>query len=171
MSSAACCVHLIDVGTQETDGQDFQRLVYLGWEVVGGEAEGSGRRPLVYKSYVLSLSGSSQLKVDVERLLGHELTPERIRRFDLKSVLGKCCYLNTAVDSVGGTAQTSTPTICPLPSCVLRPSLPTPLTPHGIFMTSDPDMDLYEMLPSEIQQKIRSSPEFLAAMSANDAED
>ena len=165
-----CCVQIIDNGSQQVkthDGVRQARELIFGWELVG---YGQGPKT-VYKTYDMRLTEGSPLRQDLESWMGDEFT-DKIKRFDLKSILGKYCMLTLSSSSVeNGVVNHFVNEITPLSSDSEQSTLAKPLTRYGIFMASEPDMDLFDSLPVEIQEQIKSSPEFVSAQDRQSSED
>ena len=167
-------MHVVDVGTQEVVEQSSLRLtrqIALGWELVDDQTT-EGRSPQkVYKTYDMSFTEGSALRQDLESWMGDEFN-DRIKRFDLKSILGKYCILTLGSSSgEDGEVNHFVNEISPLPSDLDQKILAKPLTRYGIFMISEPYMDLFDNLPVEIQEQIKSSPEFVSAQQSQSSED
>jgi len=163
----ACCIQILDIGTQLVNSSvrnTYQRHVIFGWELVAVGHQKVKSPPVVYTKYILSFSTASPLKEDLARWLGDELTPERILRFDLKSLLGRYCLFQPFADARG---ETFTQSFHPLPNQADCKSLPRPVTPYGFFMAAEPDIDLLLTLPDYIQALIKASPEFIAAQNSS----
>ena len=162
LSGIFCCVQLIDIGTQRVaayDGSGLRRKIIVRWELVVGPVANSLMPKTVYKTYDMSFTEGSAMRQDLESWFGDEFN-DRIRRFDLKSILGKYCMLTLASSSGGvGERDHSVQRITPLTTGFNQAPLLKPMTPFGIFNISTPDMEMFERLPHEIQEQIKNSPE------------
>lgn len=168
MSELACCVHVVDVGTQTqatTRKIRSKREMFLGWELILPDSTHTPKSRVVYKCYELSIAPESSLRKDVERLIGHELNANTYKRFSPKELLGSYCQLGLSnpLNGVDDSSLCVSRVKC-LPTDLDRAALPKPKTPYGFFMTSEPDMELLSRLPPEIQAKIRQSIEFTWAI-------
>ena len=165
LSELACCVKVIDVGTQNfkaPSGATPKREIVLAWELMFASEHHKRLLQIVYKSYELNLTKGSTLRQDLQSWLGDELKEDSIKRFAPKSLLSKYCILK--LDSyigVDGKKNHSAQKITPLPKEFDLSKLVKPVTQFGIFMVSEPDMNLLESLPPEIQNKIKNSPEYI----------
>jgi hypothetical protein len=174
LSEPACCVHVIDVGTQDGIVQSNlfkMRQIALGWELACNQTTKARSPQVVYKTYDMSFAEGSALRQDLESWMGDEFK-DRIRRFDLKSILGKYCMLTLSSSSgENGEVHHFVNEITPLSSDLEQKTLVKPLTRYGVFMISEPDMDLFDNLPFEIQELIKKSPEFVSAQHSQSSED
>lgn len=162
LSKLACCVHVVDVGTHEVIVQNSlcpTRQIALGWELVGDQTT-EGRSPQkVYKTYDLSFTEGSTLRLDLESWMGDQFK-NRIRQFDLKSLLGKYCMLELVPYSLREAGNDHfVQKISLLPTGFDQAALAKPLAPFGVFKISTPDMEMFKRLPHAIQEQIKSSPE------------
>ncbi|WP_408595131.1 phage replication initiation protein, NGO0469 family [Limnohabitans sp.] len=170
----ACCIQVIDLGTQRINATNRDwcaRKIMFTWEVVGDQTTEGRTHQKVYKAYDMRLTEGSELRQDLQSWFGDEFN-ESNKRFDLKSILGKYCLL--ALDSSSGVevvGNQSVQKITPLSSDLDQNTLAKPLTRYGIFMTSEPDMDLFDSLPVEIQEQIKNSPEYVSAQDRQSSED
>jgi len=162
IKNLACCVQIIDVGTQKFDaksrskkyGTFFKRTIFLGWET-----ESPTR--VLYKKYELSIKDGSPLRRDAEKMFGEQLQPEWFRRFEVKKLLGKYCKVICVADKNPSRLNDyKVNRIARLPLASEKDSLFKPSTPFNLFLISEPDMKFLESLPAQIQELIKSSPEF-----------
>lgn len=156
MNNFACCVQVIDVGTQQN-----KRELVLGWELLLTDRMSTAEPIIVYKSYQLSIATDSDLRKDVEQMLGGNINAESYKRFSPKALLGSYCllilsYSPTCVED-GSLCVSRAQS---LSADLDQTALPRPKTPYGFFMTSEPDMELLSQLPTEIQARIKQSIEF-----------
>lgn len=166
----ACCVHLIDIGSQRVGSfkdVSIQRQIVLGWELLSPLMTKGPQGQMVYKTYQMSWGLESPLRKDIERWSGGGQSEQQLKRFNLKSVLGQCHQLElTVTTNEVDTSTNENLNVGPLPADIDRSTLPKPRTPFRIFMISEPDMEFFDQLPSDIQEKIKLSPEFEWAQKA-----
>ena len=164
MKTLACCVSVIDAGSQKVEtskAASIERQIILGWEVPSFTDTSNPQGQMVYKTYRMSWDIESPLRKDIERWRGGDLSDDQLRRFNLKSVLGKYCKLDLGVATDGlGTSANENLKVDPLPADIDQSTLPKPQTPFRIFMISELNMEFFDQLPSDIQEKIKLSPEF-----------
>ena len=165
LSELACCVWVIDVGTQNfkaPSGAFQKREIVLGWELMHASEDHKKLLRIVYKSYELNLAEGSILRQDLQSWLGDEFNEDNIKRFVPKSLLSKYCFLELGSSTgVEGKKNNSVQKITPLPKKFDQNNELKPVTQYRTFMVSEPDMDLLESLPPEVQKKIKNSPEYI----------
>ena len=171
-SNFFCCVQVVDIGTQENNDANLvvqkRKIVFI-WECIDDLLVCDGSPQKVYKSYEMSLNEGSVLLQDLKDWIGHEHVQDRIKRFIPKSMLGKYCQLHWK--SITGSEHAQkfvVQNISPVPSDFDHTILAKPMTKLGVFMASEPDMELFATLPPEIQEKIKLSPEFTWARTSPD---
>jgi hypothetical protein len=162
----ACCTQLIDLGTHASsnlnESNHRQKLLKVGWELTSEQQPTQDHQNLLrYKEYTFSFDPSSELRRDLARWLPNMMNAESLRRFNLKSILGKFCYLRLAKLSPD-LGQDQILEIFPASSSSTISSNQRPVSRIQMFMMSEPDIDFLNSLPSKIQEKIRSSIEFKA---------
>ena len=168
MEAICCCVHLIDAGSRNSAPFAEEREIFLGWEILVDQGINSTSQ-IVYKSYDVKWSETSELRKDVQSWLGDELTDERIRRFAPKSLLGKYCNLELApLSNDDGAKILAVKGVAPLPIGIDPATLPNPVSSFQIFTISEPDVELLENLPVEIKNQIKNSPEYAWAQKVSD---
>lgn len=163
----ACCIQLLDIGTQlvnSSEGNTHKRFVVLGWELVSTDQKKLVSPQVIYKKYNLSFSTGSSLKADIAHWLGNEFSPDRLLRFDLKSLVGRYCFFE-AVATSHEEACLHSP--LPVTNQADLVNLSRPITPFGFFRAAEPDLELLVKLPDYIQTFIKASPEFIAAQNAS----
>jgi len=171
----ARCYRIIDLGTQKTEymGQEkFQHKISLGWEVHAVDDNGhklfmkDGRPFAIFKNYTLSWSEKANLRLDLQAWRGRPFTPDEMRRFNVKSVLGAWCMIN-CIEREGRTGKTyvNVGGISPVPSLVKQQGLPKAINANEFFVISEPDMALFETFSQNLKTKIQASPEWQKAAS------
>lgn len=161
LKHAACCVQVIDMGTQPSPKAEklaHRREILFGWELVDPTIDLAVKPRVVYKCYGMNLGVDSSLRKDLERLLSTH-NPDWFQRFTPKSLLGRYCVVTFASQSEN-LSSVYVKTVKALKADIDTSKLPKPKTSFGIFMISEPDIDLFERLPQDIRQKIRLSPEW-----------
>jgi len=165
-----CCVQIIDVGSQKIEklkSISFHRQIIIGWELLSPVMTIGSQGQMIYKTYLMSWGIESPLRKDIERWNGGDLSEDQLRRFNLKSLLGQFHLLELVVTvDRADTSANENLKVAPLPTDIDQSTLPKPLSQFRIFMISEPDMEFFDQLPKEIQEKIRLSPEFEWAQKA-----
>ncbi len=167
----ARCYGIIDLGTQKTThlgGTKHLNQVMLQFELHGvGEAGGrlftaNGKPMSISKSFTLSLAEKATLRKDIQTWRGREFTPDELRGFQLKSVLGEWALISVvnAIDQ-NGQDFASIVAIMPVsPQFRQAAALPAGLNKLQIFVCEDPDIELFDSFSESLKEKIRKSPEW-----------
>ena len=168
----ARCYRIIDLGTQKTEYEgniDYKRKLKLVWEIHGEDDAGkpivtSKNEPMIItKDYTMSWGDKATLRKDLQSWRGREFTEEEQRRFDLKSVLDKWCMVNVAhkPKKSGGGVYANVIAVTPVPS-VMKSSLPQGHNKCGLFMLSEPDMEMFDSFGDYLKKTIMAAPEWKA---------
>lgn len=102
-NEAAICIRIIDLGTQmkEYQGkQSWKRQAMIVWELPG-QLDGDGKPLTISKFYTASLGDKANLRHDLENWRGRPFTPEELKGFEQKNILGKPCLLNLIQNDKG----------------------------------------------------------------------
>jgi hypothetical protein len=168
----ARCYRIVDIGTQKTEYQGqikHQQKVMMQFEVHGEDDNGnpmvtSKGEPLsISKNFSLSLAEKATLRKDLQAWRGREFTPEELRGFELKNVLGAWCML-TVAKAIGnnGKEYTNIISINPVPVAIKKAGLPEGFNKMSMFVIDNPDMELFETFSSSLKEKIQATPEWRA---------
>ena len=160
---SACCVRLIDLGTQlgtPSGANSAKRLIAVGWELLDSYRSDHELPTIVYNVYVLEFSLLAPLRRDIEQWFGGALTLGLSQRFDLKSLLGRYGFIEAAQ---GAPDTLRRWVIHPFTGNADAKRCLRPVTPLEQFMAASPDIELLETLPHELQTLIKASPEFIAS--------
>jgi hypothetical protein len=166
----ARCYRIVDLGTQETNYQgkiNHQRKLMIQWEVHGQDDNGyalvtKGGEPMsISKNYTTSLGEKARLRQDLITWRGKAFTPEELKGFELKNLLGVWCMLSV-VETPGNDGKTysNVNAITPVPTVVKKNGLPSYYNEPGIFSIDNPDMELFETFSDYLKAKIMASPEW-----------
>ena len=166
----ARCYGIIDLGTQKTTqlGETkYLNEVMLQFELHDvSEARGplftaNGEPMSISKSFTLSLAKKATLRTDIETWRGREFTPNELRGFQLKRVLGEWALISVvnATDQAGQDC-TGIAAIMPVPPQVKQAGLPAGHNELKFFYCAAPDIELFESFSESLKAKIRKSPEW-----------
>jgi hypothetical protein len=166
----ARCYRIIDLGTQESNYQgkiSFLPKVMLQFEVFGEDDEGKplttpkGEPLSVSKNFTLSLSEKATLRKDLQTWRGKEFTPEELRGFELKNVMGHWAMLSI-VKAIGnnGKEYSNIQAILSVPPQIKKAGLPQGHNPVVIFSIDEPDMAIFETFRDGLKERIINSPEW-----------
>ena len=166
----ARCYRIVDLGTQKTEymGQvKHLHKIMIGWELHGVDDSGrplkmSDGRPFgMFKNYTLSWSEKANLRLDLQSWRGKPFSPEEMRKFDLKNVLGAWCMINV-IERQGqnGSIYANVGGVTPVPAIIKNNGLPTPVNKLELFTLQEPDFDLFATFSENLKVKITASPEW-----------
>jgi hypothetical protein len=166
----ARCYRIVDLGTQKTEYQGqvkHLQKVMIQFEVHGEDDNGNplvtakGEPMSISKNFTLSLAEKATLRKDLQAWRGRDFTPDELRGFELKNVLGAWAMI-TAAKSLGGNGKeyTNIVSINPVPVAIKKSGLPEGFNKLGIFVISEPDMELFGTFSDYLKEKIQGSPEW-----------
>ena len=166
----ARCYRIIDLGTQKSEFQGqikYLQKVMLQFEVHGEDEKGkalvtSKGDPLsISKNYTLSLAEKATLRLDLQTWRGVAFTPDQLRGFELKNILGHWAMLSVA-KSIGnnGKEYTNIMSVNPVPQAIKKAGLPDGVNKQAMFTIMNPDMELFETFSNNLKEKIKASPEW-----------
>jgi hypothetical protein len=160
------------MGTQTStyDGKTKHlQKVMLQFEVHGEDDSGKplvtakGEPMSISKNFTLSLADKATMRKDLQAWRGRDFTPEELRGFELKNVLGAWAMI-TASKALGGNGKeyTNIVSINPVPVAIKKAGMPEGFNKLAMFVISNPDMELFETFGNGLKEKITSSPEWRA---------
>ena len=166
----ARCYRIVDLGTQESTylGQvKTQRKVMIQFEVHGDDENGfalitrAGEPMSISKNYTLSIGENARLRQDLTSWRGKAFTPEELKGFELKNLLGVWGMISV-IKTIGenGKEYTNINTITPVPAVVKKNGLPSYFNEAKIFSIDNPDMELFATFSDYLRAKIEGSPEW-----------
>lgn len=170
----ARCYKIVDLGSQKSEymGQvKVQHKIMLQFEVWSEDENGNptltpkGEPLSITKRYTLTLSDKSALRNDLKTWRGRDFTPEELRGFELKNVLGAWAMLSVSKD-IGkeGKEYTNIQAVMPVPQNVKKAGLPSPHNTPVMYSIDEHDPELFEGLSENVKKLIMASPEFQARM-------
>jgi hypothetical protein len=168
----ARCYRIIDLGTQQTnfDGNvDYKRKLKVVWEIHGEDDTGKpivtdkNEPMIITKDYTMSWNDKATLRKDLQSWRGREFTDEEQRRFDIKTVLDKWCMVNVAhkPKKTGTGVYANVVAVTPVPNAI-KNALPKGHNKCGLFMISEPDMEMFETFGKYLKETIQAAPEWKA---------
>ena len=168
----ARCYRIVDMGTQKSEFQGQAKhlqKVMLQFEVHGEDDSGKplvtakGEPMSISKNFTLSLAEKATMRKDLQAWRGRDFTPEELRGFELKNVLGAWAMI-TASKALGnnGKEYTNIVSINPVPVAIKKAGMPEGFNKLAMFVISNPDMELFETFGNGLREKITSSPEWRA---------
>ena len=168
----ARCYRVVDLGTQQSEYLGTVKhlpKVMLQFEVHGEDENGKpiltgkGEPMSISKNFTLSLAEKATLRKDLQTWRGREFTPEELRGFELKNVLGAWAMISV-IKTTGnnGKEYTNIAAIMQVPPQVKKAGLPEGSNKLGIFSIDEPDMEIFESFGENLKAKITGSPEWKA---------
>ena len=166
-SYLARCSRIIDLGTQATDYQGqakHARKVLISFAVLDDEVRRDDGEPyLLSKRYTASLHEKAGLRKDLASWRGRDFTPEELKGFDLRDILGKSAFVSVVeVAKDGKTFANIGALMRPPKGLADRHPLNEPLLLWDMSATPEPDWQAFAKLPPKLQAQIEASPEFKA---------
>ena len=120
--SAAVCIDVVDLGTQETQFGARSRVKIV-WAL--SKTMKDGRPFIVGRIYGRSLHPKAQLRQDLESWSGRKLSAKQISSgIDLERLIGRGAYLSIQHDERDGTTYANVTAIVPLPDDQQAPPIP-----------------------------------------------
>lgn len=177
----ARCYRVVDLGTQKTEFQGQVKhlpKILVQFEIHSEDDKGQplvtnkGEPMSISKTFTLSLAEKSTLRKDLSTWRSREFTPEELRGFELKNILGVWAMLSV-VKSTGnnGKEYSNIASINPVPLSIKKAGLPEGFNSVAIFSISEADMELFETFSKGIKEKIQASPEWNSFFGKKYAED
>jgi hypothetical protein len=168
----ARCYRIVDLGTQKSEYQGqikYLQKVMIQFEVHGEDDKGKalvtnkGEPMSISKNYTLSLAEKATLRKDLQAWRGRDFTPEELRGFELKNILGAWAMISVA-KSIGnnGKEYTNIMSVNPVPAAIKKAGMPEAHNKPAMFAIENPDMELFETFSNGLKDKIKASPEWQA---------
>jgi len=168
----ARCYRVVDLGTQKSEYLGTVKhlpKVMLQFEVHGEDEAGkpivtAKNEPMtISKNFTLSLAEKATLRKDLQTWRGREFSPDELRGFELKNVLGAWAMISV-IKTTGNNDKeyTNIAAIMQVPPQVKKAGLPEGHNKLGIFSIEEPDMEMFETFSDGLKQKIQGSPEWQA---------
>lgn len=153
----ARCVAIIDIGTHTSEYKgeaNRRRQNVITWELVNELME-DGRPFVISKFYTTSLGEKANLRKDLANWRGRDFTPQELRGFDPKTVLGKPCQVSITEKDGGKRGVTA---VTSPPKGVTVQDAANPLV--FFSLSDDWDANIYDGLSKGIQRLITESEEY-----------
>lgn len=165
----ARCYRIIDLGTQRSEymgKEKYLQKVMIQFEVHSEDDQGNplvtqdGRPLSIAKSFTCTLAEKSTLRKDLQMWRGRDFTPEELRGFELKNVLGAWAMLSVTHTESNGKNYTNIAGINPVPANMKKAGLPQGVNEAKMFSIEDPDMEMFDTFSENLKNKIMASPEW-----------
>lgn len=177
----ARCYRVVDLGTQKSEYQGqvkYLQKVMVQFEVHGDDDRGmplvtEKNEPMtISKNYTLSLGEKATLRKDLQTWRGRDFTPEELRGFGLKNILGAWAMISVAkAAGNNGKEYTNIMSVNPVPASIKKAGLPEAHNKATMFAIETPDMELFESFSNGLKDKIKASPEWQAREGKKTGED
>lgn len=168
----ARCYRIVDLGTQISEWNGEQKRLYkvmLCWEVHGEDDAGvpmttdRGEPMSISKNYTMSLGEMSRLRADLTSWRGRDFSPDELRGFQLKNILGAWCMISvTRTPGRDGKEYSNIVSVNPVPAAIRKAGLPNGFNELTMFDLDDPDLALFDTFSNSLKERIESSPEWKA---------
>lgn len=162
-SYIARCVRLVDLGTVTTDYQGESKTAHkclLAFEVLDPETRRDDGQPFVIsKRYTLSLHEKAALRKELASWRGRDFTPEELKGFDLKNILGQPCFVSVVETVKGDRTYSNIAGIMKAPRGM---PVPESLEPLLYWSMSDPapNWEAFALLHPKLVEQIEATPEY-----------
>lgn len=159
-SHMAICISLIDIGTQRKEHEGhvtYRREVRMAFELPYSliqTGEQAGKPHILSMFYTMSLGEKAKLRAHLKNWRGKDFTPEQLKAFDLRNVLGKACMVSAIPNSKGKSVIGG---IMAIPKGIPKPA---PTTPIVYFSLDNFDQAVFDSLSEGIKNMIKQSPEY-----------
>jgi hypothetical protein len=155
-SHVAICCRVIDLGTQFSEYYNkAQHKVLIGWELPN-ERQEDGSPFMVSRRYTLSLSKNSSLRADLEAWRGRAFSPDELKAFDLKNLLGKPCMVNVQHDDRDGQKYANVEAVMALPKGT---TVPASTNKPVYFDVENFDKAVFDGFSDNLKKTIENSEE------------
>jgi hypothetical protein len=163
-SYLARCTRLVDLGTQSSDYQGETktgRKLLLTFTVLDAETRREDGGPYhLAKRFSASLHEKSALRKDLASWRGRDFTPEELKGFNLRDVLGKSAFISVIHTAKGDRTFANLAGLMKPPRGMAdRFPLDEPLL-YWSMSDPQPDWAAFETLHAKVQEQIQASPEF-----------
>jgi len=163
----ARCVKLVDLGTTESTYQGVthhrhQCLVMweLPDELMKPNEAGDELPFIVSKFYTLSLHEKAKLRHDLISWRGRDFTPEELKRFPMKNILGAACLVSVVHEKkTNGDMKAVVTAVAKVPKKTVVPDQVNP----AVYFSMEPDefdRDVFDSLSEGLQNLIAESDEW-----------
>ena len=157
----AICTQLIDLGYQYNEKyKNTSHKIMLRWEIIGEtiEIQGETVPRMIHREYTSSLGDKSNLRKDLQAWRGRAFTPEELKGFDMKNILGKGCQLQIIHNQgTNGNTYANIACIMALPKGM---SLPQPKELIFLDLDNAATFGAFDKLPEFVRNEIKQSQDY-----------
>jgi hypothetical protein len=156
---AAVCDMIVDLGVQPSPGGQYapKRTVLLRFQIpevrveFTKDNETRSLPAVISRTVGLSLNEKSTLYGLLTSWRGRAFTQDELKKFDLGKVAGKPAFINVTHSVKGDRTYANLTSIMPLPKSMTAPALEGEAL---VFSTDAPNPDVFDKLPTWVQDKI-----------------
>jgi hypothetical protein len=156
---AAVCDMIVDLGVQPSPGGQYapKRTVLLRFQIpevrveFTKDNETRSLPAVISRTVGLSLNEKSTLYGLLTSWRGRAFTQDELKKFDLGKVAGKPAFINVTHSVKGDRTYANLTSIMPLPKSMTAPALEGEVL---VFSTDAPNPDVFDKLPTWVQDKI-----------------
>lgn len=163
-SHAARCYQFVHIGTvtEVIQGKEVVLNKARFTFELPDELRDDGKPNVISEEFTLTMSKKGNLRKFLDGMLGHALTEEEAKSFDVESLIGKTCLLNVIhkISPSKGTTYAKINNASPLPKGMKCGEAVNPVL--IINYTDAFDEMIIDTLPDFIKNKIKSSVEYKA---------
>jgi hypothetical protein len=161
----AYCFGIYDLGTQtgSFNGKPkISKKLWLHFELMT-EKDAEGKPVVVGSFFPANLNGdNNSLRKMLEQWRGRQFTPEELKGFDLRNIVGKPCMVTIIHETKDTKTRDKLAGITQLPKGITAPT--AMVHPKTILDLDAFDKTVYDSLPKFLQDFIYKSPEGLKAV-------
>lgn len=162
-SYLARCVRLLDLGTVQTDYQGEAKTAHkclLAFEVLDPDTRRDDGAPFVLsKRYTLSLHEKAALRKELASWRGRDFTPEELKGFDLRNILGQPCFVSVVETTKGDRTYSNIAGIMKAPKGMPVPASAEPLL-YWSMSDPEPNWEAFALLHAKLVEQIEATPEY-----------
>lgn len=165
----ARCFRLIDLGTQTSNWQGKetrQPKISLSWELLGDDRMTDGKPFSITRRLTASLGEKATLRALLKSWRGRDFSPEELKKFDLKTIIGVYGLANVVHETRDGNTYANLASLMPLPRGMPKSDS---VNANQIFDLANPDNNVWEQLSPRLQEVILASPEGSAWLNGHPA--
>lgn len=162
----AICFRIVYCGTQPDSGFGPKKKLVVSWELPHERVMWEGKEmPMsATRFYSMAMSKKANLRKDLCAWRGRDFTPEELKHFELKAILGKGCQL---VVEQGETERSNVVGVVGLPKGIKTDNAINPLVEYNI---EDGKNEVFEKLPDWLKKMCSGCLEWTQPAIENTAE-
>ena len=100
------------------------------------------------------------MRHDLQSWRGRAFTEDELKKFDLEAVLGQWCMLSVVHSQVQDKTYANIENVNPVPATIKKAGMPEGVNTPVLFSIRSANMEVFNALSENIQNKIKGSPEW-----------